>query len=224
MAKQHELNLDRFQAAAFKGAIRTKRDVIILWMNAIKAFLANQPASIAQAEAWLSIVVQSMSRLFFGLRDGRKMFSVSFPFFVRSIDGELLFFSREGIAVDSRASSQILGLIMDEGSGVLTAADFLGFIDPILEVADVDPSLWTLLRELLLAEDAYVRYDWDEQRNNGDLHPTHHLDLGYSASGTFKLGLNRAIDHVSLVDILNTESDCHYLVPPPELRSARARS
>lgn len=224
MAKQYDITVDRFQATAFAEAVRTKRDVLVLWMNTIKAFLSNQPAPTGQEEAQLSIVIKSMSRLFLGLNNGKKLFSVSFPFNVRSVDGELLFFSREGIPVDSRMSSQILGLVEDSAFGVLAASDFYSFIDPIMEAVESDASLWTLLRELLLAEDAYVRYDWDEERANGDLHPVYHLDFGYSSSGTFKLGLSRAIDHASLVSILNVEVDCHYLLPANELKTIRQRT
>jgi hypothetical protein len=201
--------------------VRTKHDVVVLWMNAIKAFLANQPASTEQAEAWLSIAVKSMSRLFFGLSTGRRMFSVSFPFTVRKVEGELLFFSREGILVDSQASSQILGLL---DTGALAATDFWGFVDPVLEAVEADADMWTLLRELLLAEDAYVRYDWDEERADGHLHPVHHLDLGYSNGGTFKLGLQGSIDHARLVEILDVDVDCDYVLPVAALSAARART
>ena len=74
----------------------------------------------------------------------------------------------------------------------------------------------------MLAEDAYVRYDWDEKRADGHRHPVHHLDLGYSAGGTFKVGLREAIDRAALVAILDIETDCHYLLPATA--SARARS
>jgi hypothetical protein len=209
VAKRFDLAVDRYQAASFLDAVRTKRDVIVFWMNAIKAFLANQPAEEGQREAQLSIVVMSMSRLFCELNDGRKIFSIAFPFNTRFENNELSFYSREGILVDSRVSSQILALI--QGGGVLDAPDFFNFIDPIIEAADIDPSLWTLLRELMLAEDAYIRYDWDEERADGHRHPRHHLDFGYSAGCSFKVGLHDRIDQATLVSILNIEVDCHYL-------------
>jgi hypothetical protein len=211
VAKRVDLPIDRFQAAAFLDSVRTKRDVIVLWMNAIKAFLANQPATAAQQVAELSIVVMSMSRLFCELSEGRKIFSIAFPFSTRTDGDEIAFYSREGILIDSRVSSQILSLVE---SGVLDAQDFSKFIDPIVDAADIDPTLWTLLRELMLAEDAYIRYDWDEKRADGHHHPEHHLDLYYSAGCSFKVGLQGPLDHASLVSILNIEVDCHYLHRP----------
>lgn len=217
MAKHYEIAIDQYQVAAFLEAVRTKRDIIFLWMNAIKAFLANNPAPDGQREAHLSIVVMSMSRLFCELKGGRKIFSVAFPFSVRSEGGEKHFFSREGIQVDNFISSQILALIEDDVTGVLGASDFYRFIDPIIDAIEVSPAIWALLRELMLAEEAYIRYDWDEERAKGHLHPVHHLDLGYSNSGTFKVGLSQAIDRRSLVHILNTEVDCHYLLPASKI-------
>lgn len=214
MTKRIDLSVDRYQATAFLKAIRTKRDVIVLWMNAIKAFLINQPASTAQTAARLSIVVLSMSRLFCELAGGQKISSFSFPFSTRTDGGELSFYSREGIRIDSRVSSQILSLIED---GVLQAQDFSHFIDPIVQAADIDPLLWTLLRELMLAEDAYVRYDWDEEGADGHRHPEHHLDLFYSSGCSFKVGLRGQLDHATLVSILNIEIGCHYLLPSTAL-------
>ena len=162
MAKHLVLPVDRYQAESFLKAVRTKRDVIFLWMNAIKAFLVNQPAEQAQAVAEISISVMSMSRLFCEVDNGKKIFSISFPFSLRKQDNVVEFYSREGVLVDSQISSQLLALI--ESGGILEESDFLRFIDPILDAIEIDPSLWVLLRELMLAEDSYVRYDWDTAR------------------------------------------------------------
>lgn len=211
--KQFVLPIDKYQAESFLGAIRSKKDVIILWMNAIKAFIANQPASDDDQAASLAIVIRSMSRLFCELNSGEKIFSVSFPFNTKMENSEIIFQSREGIQIDSRVSSQILSLI--EGSDILDCKDFSQFIDPIFDATEMDNTLWTLIRELMLTEDAYLRYDKDSSRINGHLHPEHHIDLYYSSSGSFKIGLDEKIDRPTLVSILSIETDCHYLRPVP---------
>lgn len=209
--KRFDLPIDKYQAESFLAAVRTKRDIIILWMSAIKAFLVNYPVDEERTEAHLSIIVKSMSRLFCEMKDGGKIFSIAFPFTVRYEDEDgFVFSSREGIRIDNRVSSQIISLVE---SGVLHASDFSHFIDPILEAVDVDASLWSLFRELMLAEDAYIRYDWDTERENGHLHPEHHLDLCYSQGASFKIGLPSAIDRASMVEILDIGTDCHYLHP-----------
>ena len=219
MGKRFELGVDRFQASALLRPVRSKGDVILLWMNAVKTFLAQQPPATGHVAAELSIIVTSMSRLFCQASGGRKIFSVAFPFTVRDADGEFLFYSREGIAIDNRISSEIVSLI--ETSRVLDAMDFSSFIDPIIESSEIDERIWALLRELMLAEDAYVRYDWDEDRADGHIHPLHHLDLHYTSSSSFKVGLTGAIDRASLIAILDVEVGCYYLHPPPRESTAQ---
>lgn len=208
--KRFDLSLDKYQAARFLEAVRAKRDIIVLWMSAIKAFLVNHSTEEAQAGARLSIVIMSMSRLFCEMKDGGKVFSIAFPFSVRLDADEYVFYSRDGVKIDNRVSSAIISLVEN---GVLHASDFSHFIDPIMEMVDIDGSIWSLFRELMLAEDAYIRYDWDIERANGHMHPEHHLDLYYSQGASFKIGLASQLDHAAMISILNIESDCHYLYP-----------
>lgn len=209
MAKHITLPLDQYQVASFLKFVRTKRDVISLWMNAIKAFLINNPPEESKTAAVISISVMSMSRLFCELDGGSKIFSISFPFTVLLQGDEIQFSSRGGVVVDNRISSQLLSLV--EGGGIFEEPDFLRFTDSILDAVDTEPSLWELLRELMLAEDSYVRYDWDVVKINGHMHPEHHLDFSYSSNSTFKLGLTGRLDKKSLMGILDVETECHYL-------------
>ncbi len=214
MAKNFELYIDEYQAAEYLSPIRSKRDVVVLWMETIKNFLANQPAEGPNVRARLTICVEKMSRLFCTSEGGRKIFSVGFPFAVSRGNGQYRFLSREGVEVDSRVSSNIIALI--NSNQIFAAQDFYRFIDPILELSEYDPQLWTLMRELMIAEDGYIRYDWDEARQNGHLHPLHHLDVYYSNASTFKVGLGQQLDQPSLMSILDTATDCHYLKPATE--------
>lgn len=209
MAKRLDITLDEHQANQFLQAVRVKRDVITLWMNAIKAFLVQQPADEVDMAAELSVVVSKMSRLFLGVADGRKIFSIAFPFTVRTDGPELQFFSREGILIDSRMSSVVLSLVHTDG--VLELQDPYSFLDPILTAMEADQGTWSLFRELMLAEDGYVRYDWDTERVNGHLHPEHHLDFCYSGPSTFKVGLQKQLGREEFLSILDLETDCHYL-------------
>lgn len=211
MAKHLNLALDEYQAQFFLSPIRRKGDVIVLWMNAVKAFLVQQPPVGADVAASLSILVSTMSRLFCEATDGKKIYSVSFPFTIKTDGTEIFFFSRTGIEIDSQISSMVLTLV--NADGILDAVDPYAFIDPILTAIDINEGAWSLLRELMLAEDGYVRYDWDTARANGHLHPEHHLDLCYSNASTFKIGLRRQLTQAEFQTILNVETDCHYLHP-----------
>lgn len=211
MPKQFDLDIDEYQAAAYMSAIRSKRDVVLLWMETIKNFLVAQPAEGSVMKARLTIYVDKMSRLFCTLDGGRKIFSVGFPFSMILADGHLRFFSREGVEVDSRVSSCIISLV-DSGE-ILSAQDFSKFIDPIVEFSDYDPQIWVLMRELMIAEDGYIRYDWDEARCDGHRHPLHHLDIHYSSASTFKVGISQQINQPLLTSILDATTDCYYLKP-----------
>jgi len=205
--------LDQFQSKPFFDPVRSKSDVISLWMYAIKAFLVNQPVAPSSAMAKLSLVVSSMSRIFCKLGDGRKIFSLSFPFSILKNDaGEYAFITKERINVDNKMSSLILALVHSDR--IFGANDIYQFLEPIDDLGDERQRIWVLLRELMLEEDAYVRYDWDKVRQNGHIHPEHHVDLAYSSYGTFKLGLHQIIDERIFADILDIESDCHYLKAP----------
>jgi len=209
--RTHALWIDVYQAGSFIRPVRRKVDVIVLWMGCIKAFLVGMPPVEERRCAKLSIMVGSMSRLFCELDDGRKIFSISFPFVVRVEEDGVKFFSRDGVEIDNRISSEVLSLLDRSDGGGLDAVDFDGFIEPIFESLDVDHSIWSLLRELMLAEEAYLRYDYDNDRINGHLHPEHHIDVGYSSSCTFKVGLRRRIDQDFLVSLMDTETECHYI-------------
>lgn len=214
MAKQFDLDIDEYQASIYLSSIRSKRDIVVLWMETIKSFLAGQPALGIDVSARLTICIDKMSRLFCTSEGGKKIFSVSFPFSVSFGNDQYRFLSREGIEIDSRVSSNIIALI-DSGE-ILGVQDFCRFIDPIFEMLEYDPQLWSLVRELMIAEDGYIRYDWDEVREDGHRHPLHHLDVCYSNASAFKVGLGRQLDGPTLISILDVATDCHYLKPAGE--------
>lgn len=211
MSKRFELALDEYQAAIYKSAIRSKRDVLLVWMESIKNYLVDQPPSVDRTAAHLIIEIDSMSRIFCTLDGGKKIFSLSFPFAATLSDGQYQFRSREGIEIDSRVSSNVISLV--ESGEIFGTQDFSRFIDPILEMSEYDPQLWSLVRELMVAEDGYIRYDWDETRQDGHRHPLHHLDVCYSNACGFKVGLNGQLDQPAFVAILDAATDCHYLAP-----------
>ncbi|MCG8994568.1 hypothetical protein LH435_03185 [Laribacter hongkongensis] len=209
MTKKFDLDIDEYQASIYLSAIRSKRDIIVIWMETIKNFLVGEPAENQYINARLTIYIGKMSRLFCTSEEGKKIFSVGFPFSVSYANGQYKFFSREGVEIDNKVSSNVIELI-DSGE-IFGAQDFCKFIDPIMEMSEYDPQLWTLMRELMIAEDGYIRYDWDAVREDGHRHPLHHLDVYYSSASTFKIGLGNQIDQPSLMSILDLETDCHYL-------------
>ncbi|WP_284115352.1 hypothetical protein [Acinetobacter pittii] len=68
-----------------------------------------------------------------------------------------------------------------------------------------------LLNHMFFQEDGYLRFDYDEKNSNGHLHPLNHLDINYSNSSTFKLGLKARVDFHTFWDILRSDTNCFYL-------------
>lgn len=205
--KKYEFFLGEREVNEYFSPIRQKEDVIKLLMYAIKTMLL-PPIDSSSAKGKMLLLVSKTSRLYF-FTDS-KYFSIAFPIFVKEENGGTLRFSSHYIEdVDSKITSDILGLMTCEKA--LASECVLDFLEPLWESPeDFHRYLWTFLKELLLFEDAYIRYDYDIEHENGRIHPLHHLDVFYS-SGTFKIGLENYIDDDFFINIMNLETDCLYL-------------
>ena len=206
--KTYEFPFESYQVDWFFSAIRDKKDVITLWMRAIKLMLlkTNVPEDLRAGS--MVLTVSKMSRLSF--IGEKKIYSVAFPFFVSESEDGLSFRTTEHPNIDSRVSSDIISLLDDS---LPYSDEVFRFAEPIMDLCAADNNLWALFRGLLITEDGYIRYDHDEARHNGHRHPLHHLDIFYSSNSTFKLGLQRNLEHLEFVNILDIEKDCHYVSP-----------
>lgn len=64
---------------------------------------------------------------------------------------------------------------------------------------------------MLKTEYGYVRYDYDQEHCNGNLHPLNHLDVNFSSNVQYKLGLENTINLDTFIDILDLKTDCYFL-------------
>jgi hypothetical protein len=207
--KQYEFSIDSYQAEWVFRAIRCKADVIAVLMNSLKVMMLPATPVVGEIGS-ITLRVSKMSRIFFSSET--KIFSIGFPFSVTEVDGALTFRTIHHSDVGSRVTSQILGIL--ESTDALDTREILSFSEPISDICNADSDFWCLLRELLLTDYGYVRYDHDAERQDGHLHPLHHIDVGYAGNATFKLGLKTASNVEHLADILNITTDCLYLSPP----------
>ena len=207
--KRFDFPLDAFQASRLVGSFRGKKDVIALWMNAIKLISVYAEPAKEQVSGHLVLHVDKMSRLF--IETGTKSFSVSFPFSIYEKDHGLEFGTSACPEVDSKVTSDILSLI--NGQDVFSSGNVLEFADPLIELTGDQDLVWQLLRDLMLVDDGYIRIDHDPDNENGALHPLDHIDIFYSQSATFKIGLGVRVGLDTFHDILNIKSNCHYLGP-----------
>jgi len=202
--KRYTIKVDRIHLPQAFRPVRTKKDVVDLLMNTIKLF--TQRESLAPREPALEIVlyVDKCSRLFYHMKS--KYFSINFPFEVKDVKGEL-HFSSNGYRLDSFLTSRLLEVFLSPNFGSECET---GFIDSVWRAGRGMEYFWPLVQKLMTFEDAYIRFDIDEKRANGRLHPTNHIDLFYAKS-SFKVGLSNRISTDSFRDLLDQNTDCHYL-------------
>ena len=204
---RRDFALDQYQLDALLSPFRSKHDVVKFWMQAYQVMINYSRPDPDDVIGTLSLCVDKMQRLF--VQYGDKSFSTSFPISIREREGSLFGQLRSGQIVSPKDASEILAVI--NNSEAFHDTELLELIDEIEQHTDDLNRLSVILGELILAEDGYLRVDYDEILENGDLHPLNHIDVCYSQSATFKLGLTDKMDVDEFTDMLNLNSNCHYL-------------
>lgn len=136
-----------------------------------------------------------------------KYISIAFPLHIKiDVDKIRLFSSELNLEITNKIISDVLSIIHSmNGNGAFVEA----WMD---SDCDNDTAL-SLLEQLLLTEPSYLRYDEDKNASiNRELkHPPIHLDVNMSKLGTYKIGLYGRLSCRQFIDIMNHESDCHFL-------------
>jgi hypothetical protein len=211
--KRYIFNISEGFFNTFFKSVRTKEHVIEIIMNSIKYMIVNDPIKDEDKKGQLILYIDKMNRLFFISED--KYFSIAFPFITKYEKGEYSFSFKNNINIDHGLISQIFSII--------TCKDYkskcsLDFATPITEYEEYDDSFWLFLKELLLMEDGYIRYDYDpinykkyKDKDEEHKHPLHHYDLFYTSNATFKIGLERKISENEFLETLDILKDSIYI-------------
>jgi len=229
--KRYEFNIHKGLIEKFfpKKRIKTKAQIIEVLMGSIQLILQNNEVSKEKIAGKIILIVDKMSRLFFISEN--KYYSIAFPFFIEEVDNNftlrlqkfdyLDYIEDENdtfIELDYQIISNILSFIKCDNFKEQCSLDF---ITPIDEYEQYDKNFWIFLRELLLMEDGYIRYDYDQEnykkaKESGEihLHPLNHFDLFYTSNATFKIGLNSNLNDDDFIDFLNINTNCQYLTKP----------
>lgn len=205
--REYTFHLDQFQLAQMMRAIRSKEDVIMIWMHAIKVMLSYVEPTATLRAGVMHLYIGKMSRLFFD--HNGKVFSLNFPFNANETDSGITFGNHSCSNIDNRVSSEVIGFLTQHS--LFSKLEILEFSDPILEASEWITGIWGLMRDLMLSEDGYLRLDHDPANVNGDRHPLNHVDVFYSLSSTMKLGLRTRISTTDFVSLISRDTDCHYL-------------
>lgn len=70
-----------------------------------------------------------------------------------------------------------------------------------------------MLEYLMTYEVGYLRFDDDDDINRVDeiFHPQYHLDINYTSSATYKIGLKKTMEYLSFEKVINNSLECLFL-------------
>ena len=136
-----------------------------------------------------------MNRIF--IAGENRLFSLNFPFKIYYEDAIYSVFTKSGIQLDSKNTSDIISLFSNPY--FLNINPDSSF-DTVIDVCANDSSSWNIFKDTLLSEAGYIRFDHDSTNENGTLHPLNHFDICYSTEATYKIGINSHVKWLYLKD------------------------
>ena len=210
----------------FNKAYRTKQDILKLLLYATRFILNSEPIAYARTTGtYLFLRIDKMSRLIF-FSEG-KTFSISFPFKYYRYDefeGRPPYVLMNGLdyEIDNSVITYLENILENIDLDAIEVWDIIERLEDIPKdhfdengkTESFDKFMSKLFLRLILSEEGYLRYDYDEKGfkpDNPDLHPYHHLDIFYSSNPTFKIGLKNGINYSEFINIIDIRTDCRYL-------------
>ncbi|AFU67754.1 hypothetical protein P700755_000750 [Psychroflexus torquis ATCC 700755] len=198
-----------------KERLKNKIQIINILLEASRYILSNPEVKKEDAKGEIRLVIDKMSRLFFV--SDKKSYSIIFPFKIYQEEDQFSLSFHNNIEIDSYLITQTKSAINCNG---FEDHCVLGFADTIHDIVndETNEDLWFFVRELMLLEDGYIRYDNDpngfaiaKEKGVPHKHPLDHYDLFYTNAATFKIGLEKDISTEQFIDLLNRQTDCYYL-------------
>jgi hypothetical protein len=189
---------------------------IIVRLCEIVAELCDIPENPNESDLVLGI--GKFQRIF--LISEAKIFSLHFPFVIQQNSNRSMpnIFTVAGITIDSYILSRIVSIVSENFLEI--ERNIYEFADSVTANISASPNegsvgfsddVWIVLKRLLMIEDGYFRYDNDPKNFDEVLHPLDHLDIFYTPGCTFKVGLDKRLNHELLVDILDPKTRCRIL-------------
>jgi len=208
---QFEINPSVIKIFFPEERIKDKYKILEILLESCRYILYNKEVAISRSQYKMILHKDKMSRLVFVGEN--KIYSIAFPFNISQITSDVILINyKNRFDIDSQNISILLSLLK---SPTINSEDCLEFIDPITNYSQ---NIWSTLRDLLLLEDGYVRYDNDEvgfekAKTDGHehRHPLNHIDIFYTNQITFKLGLKKEYTKNDLIDLMDRNTDSKYL-------------
>lgn len=212
--KHIEYEIDKELQLVLEHALRTKQDLLLLLAHTIKSiveqelFRASGHASDIKGNDKLIVHIEKMSRLFYCMNS--KVFSFQMPFnIVINSNRQVEICFENLITIDSYLSSMLVTVFENKDCLDGTFIDVYERLDQLLkdrygELSIDEDAFWRLLKELMVFEPGYIRFDDDPEHEKPQFHPRFHLDINYENASTFKVEVNKkmnAEDVMALVDL-----------------------
>lgn len=216
MKTSFEIEIDAGSLSVFfpKFRIKDKTQILEILLEAARYILHGKRETKVKGVNKIIFFRKKMNRIFLVSED--KIYSIIFPFNLQINDTALTLDFANLLSIDSFAISNLISLIKNP---LLSSDNCFDFIEPISELEDNNNAkYWPVLKDLLMQEDGYVRYDKDEKgfeeakkNKEENKHPLYHIDIFYTNGATFKLGLDRSTPDIDLIDMLDTNTNCQFL-------------
>ncbi len=204
--EEHEIN-------SFPNVIRNRFGVIKILTLLIDIILYRKPEINTHYQfPYFIIRVDKMSRIF--VFEEKRYYSCNFPFAIHVDDDTMKIVFDNEFEIDT----QILSYITSS-----TNNNNLSSIDKISEelyerVFDEnnDEDIINLyynrcirvISKLLSFEIGYLRCDYDDITPDEEVHPLNHIDVNFTTSATYKLGLSDKITPEKLIDLIDGYTKC----------------
>ena len=202
--KKIEVEINKYILSKIEKPIREKTDIIILLLETINLLLTVQSSQVDEDKNKIIVYIDKMSRVIYKLEN--KIFSINFPFTCEIKENNISI--REGMQeIDAQVVSSLMEIILEMKDN--------NELDIILEkIIELD-NIYKIINKLLTYEYGYIRYDYDQEHANGNIHPLNHLDINYMNTNQYKLGLKNRINTREFIDILNLNTECYFLNKNP---------
>lgn len=216
MKTSFEIEIDQSSLSIFfpKFRIKDKLQILEILLESARYILHGDRKSKVNGLNKIVFFREKMNRIF--LISENKIYSIIFPFNLQINEKNLTLNFKNLIEINSFVISNLIILLKNP---LITSDNCFDFIEPISELEEnYDENYWPIIKDLLIQEDGYIRYDKDEKgfedaklNTEENKHPLYHIDVFYTNGATFKLGLNKALPETDLIDILNTNTNCKFL-------------
>ena len=207
-----ERKIGEFFSEKVLRPVRNKQDVILLLLETLK-LINDSEKGIVNERGRVIICIDKMSRVFY--ETNKKAFSICFPFSIEEKDERYfrIYDSLTDVEITLQMISLLISIFKKDGKlgeSLESVMDFIIESAEDYEYKNID-DIWRMLFKLWYMEEGYIRYDYDPEHENKEIHPLYHLDVNYSSGVTYKIGLNGALQIGGLKKILDTTTDCAYL-------------